>query len=113
MTNGSPRTPNWWDEISAPIAHPGAVIDHLGIASDRLSLASTIQSATGGGPAIAALLGQWCLDLKRRDPDLATVMNVLQGLDRLDRHACEPQTWQHLQAAEIAVAAYVATARGG
>lgn len=113
MTDGSQRTPNWWDEIGAPIIRPGDATDHLGIASDRLSLASTVQSTSGGDLTIAALLGRWCLNLKRRAPDLATAINVLQGLDQLDRHACEPQTWKHLQAAEMAVAAYVATAQGG
>jgi hypothetical protein len=32
---------------------------------------------------------------------------VLQGLDKQDRHACEPQTWEHLRAAEMVMAAYV------
>lgn len=108
---GPTRTLHWWDEMAEPPRHPGARGDALEMARDRLSLAATIQSASGGDEDIAALLGTWCLNLKRNPPNLATVIVVFHALDRLDRHACEPQTWQHLTAAEVAIAAYIEQAR--
>jgi hypothetical protein len=113
MAGESQRTPNWWDEVSAPLIQPLKSTELLESASDRLSLATVVQDAHGRDPTIAIRLGQWCIALKRPNPDLATVMTVLQGLDRLERQTCEPQTWQHLQAAEMAIAAYVAKAQGG
>lgn len=117
MAGDVQRTPNWWDEVSGPATQPlEATAGLLGMASDRLSLATISQDAHGHDPALAKRLGQWCIALKGKDPDLATVMAVLQGLDRLDRQACEPQAWQHLQAAEMAIAAHVAQvakAQGG
>ena len=108
MTETQPRSLYWWDEIDAPASGPGAATDHLVEARDRLSLAATIQSASGGDVAITVRLGGWCLDLQHGPPSLARALAVLQGLDRLDRQQCEPQTWQHLTAAEMAMAAYVA-----
>ena len=113
MTADSPRSPNWWDDLDEPLIQPTVAGDHLLIASDRLALAVIVQTTSGGDLAIAGRLSTWCLDLKRRDIDLATALAILQNLDRLDRHACEPQTWEHLRAAEMAVAAYVAKVRGG
>jgi hypothetical protein len=107
------RTPNWWDEVSGPFTQPAETSSLLGMASDRLSLATIAQDTHGRDPMLARQLGQWCIALKGQNPDLATVMAVLQGLDRLDRQACEPQVWQHLQAAEMVVAAYVAKVQGG
>jgi hypothetical protein len=108
MTETQPRSLYWWDEIDAPAISPSVPKDHLVEARDRLSLAATIQSASGGDVAITVRLGGWCLDLQRGQVSLAGAMAVLQGLDRLDRQACEPRTWQHLEAAEMAIAAYVA-----
>ncbi len=113
MAGDEQRTPNWWDELSGPPAQSAQATGRLRAASDRLSLASIIQEAHGRDAALAKRLGQWCIALKQQDPDLATVMSVLQGLDRLDRETCEPQAWQHLQAAEMAVAAHVACVNGG
>jgi len=80
---------------------------------DRLSLAATIQSASGGDIAITVRLGGWCIDLQRGQVSLARALVVLQGLDQLDRQLCEPQTWQHLKVAEMAIAAYVTQSRAG
>ena len=113
MADDAQRTPCWWDEVSGPSIQPAPGSDLLGVASDRLALASILQDVHGRDPELARRLGQWCIALKRPQPDLLTVVTVLQGLDGLDRHACEPQAWQHLQAAEVAVAAYVAGAQGG
>jgi hypothetical protein len=106
------RTPNWWDEVSGPLPQPAQATDHLRVARDQLSLASISQDIHGREPILARQLSDWCIAIKRPDPDLATVLAVLQGLDRLDRQACEPQAWQHLQAAEMAIAAYVASVGG-
>lgn len=113
MTGTDLRTPNWWDDVGEPLIQPAQPAHLLDTASDRLSLAAIAQSDSRRDPAIANRLGQWSIDLRQRDPDLATVMKVLQGLDRLDRQECEPQTWHHLKAAEGAVAAYAAQVQGG
>lgn len=106
--------PNWWDDGFTPLhRHPAAHTDHLRIASDRLALAALSHHAAGGEADVAERLGRWCLELKRNEPDLNTVMTVLYGLDRLPRDDCEPQSWHHVQAAEQALAAYVARARDG
>jgi hypothetical protein len=104
------KIPNWWDtEVQSP-AQPVTDDNYLLQASDRLALAALVQAKSGGDQGITDLLGQWCLDLKRADN--FTVVAVLRGLDHLDREACEPQTWQHLKAAETAVARYVAQKQG-
>jgi hypothetical protein len=113
MSGEPERHTQWWDALSEPPVQPRAASDQVLTASDRLSLAATIQQAQGRDPAIAALLSQWLFALKRGDPSVATVVFVLQGLDRLDRHACEPQTWQHLQVAETALAAVLARLQCG
>ena len=113
MTGDTQRTPSWWDEVGGSSTQPGQTSGLLVAASDRLSLATISQDVHGLDPALARRLGDWCILLKRPDPDLASVMAVLQGLDGLDRHACEPQAWQHLQAAEASLAAYVATFQDG
>lgn len=112
MTADSPRTLNWWDDLDGQLIQPTVAGDYLQIASDRLALAAIVQTASGGNPTIADRLGNWCLDLKRRDIDVTTALAMLPELDRLDRNACEPQTWDHLRA-EMAVAAYVARAQTG
>ena len=105
---------NWWDDGLTPLhRHSEDPADHLRIASDRLALAVLSHHAAGGKAAVAERIGRWCLDLKRNQPNLSTVMTVLHGLDRLPRDDCEPQSWHHVQAAEQALAAYVARARGG
>lgn len=102
--------PNWWDTPAKPLVRPVTSVDHLASAADRLALASAAQTRAGGDLGIASKLERWCMDLKGR-PTLPLVLAVLHGLDRLDREACEPQTWLHLQEAEKAVAAYVASMR--
>lgn len=113
MTDTVLRTPNWWDDIGEPLIQPAQPARLLDTASDRLALAAITQTESGHHGAIAAMLGQWSIDLRQRNPDLATVVSVLLGLDRLDRQECEPQTWHHLKAAEGVVAAYVAREQGG
>ena len=107
--------PNWWDDGHTPLHrhHPNAPTDHLRIASDRLALAALSHQAARGEADVTEQLGHWCLDLKPNQPDLSTVMAVLHGLDQLPREHCEPQSWHHVQAAEQALAAYLAKARGG
>jgi len=111
MSEVTQRDINWWDELPAPLVTSVLPSDPVVVARDRLSLAFTAQCTAGGDQAIANLLGEWCLDLSRSHPTLALVIAVLHGLDRMDRHTCEPQTWQHLAAAEVALAAYVAKAQ--
>jgi hypothetical protein len=81
-------------------------------ASDLLSFACASQTMAGGDSSIAATMDGWCQDLKRQPVGIAPVIAVLQGLDRLDRNACEPQTWHYRTATEIALAAFVSQARG-
>ena len=107
------RTPNWWDDAGDEYLRPGYATDHVRQASDLLSFAFASQTVAGGDQSIAAHMDSWCLELKRRPIGMASVIAVLHGLDRLDRHACEPHTWQHLKAAEIALAAFLVQARGG
>ena len=108
--NATTQTPNWWDE-PGDASRRNEDRDYIRMACDRLSLAWICQQESGGDPTIAERIDRWHRDLKRRPTALATVITVLHGLDRLDRHACEPPAWQHLIAAENALAAYIALAR--
>ena len=114
MSGAPQRTPHWWDACDELCHRPVGAPDPLSQATDRLALAWTVHRMMGGHSAIAATLEDWCLELKKPQRDRTAISAVLHGLDRLNRHDCEPQTWQHLTAAEIAIAAYLNSgARGG
>ena len=101
------RTPDWWDAVDVSPIRPAPASDPVAQAGDRIGLACSLHRAAGGVEHIAHLLGNWCLDLRRTPHVRTTIEAILRQLDALERQACEPQSWQHLAAAETALAAYL------
>jgi hypothetical protein len=110
---GSPRQLQWWDQLDVPITQPlSAKVDFCTTAIDRLALASSAQHAAQGDPAVTGQLQRWCLELRAARTSLSKALVLRDELDRMDRDTCEPQSWQHLTAAESALDAHIQELRG-
>jgi hypothetical protein len=108
-----PRQSVWWEDqpdipglpLSAPLQ------SFCDLAIDRLSLAFVAQQSARGDASITQHIVRWCLELREARGSLATCTIIRDALDHLDRQACEPQSWQHLRAAEEALESHIRTLR--
>ena len=97
----------WWDSLPESLAQPASGIEPVALAIDRLSLAFTAQHTAGGPGPVAQLIAHWCQQLSCNRSSLITSESVRDAMDRLDREHCEPQSWNHLTAAEIALREHI------